>query len=157
MTPAVAVAERSLEVRDAEIAEARHARVVEEHVRRLDVAMEDAETMRLAERREHGVGDLDGARGRERRCDHRLERPAAHPREHDRRALRDVVAQRHDVRVIERAEHAHLALEAREGVAAGAARVVSREDLHGDALAANRVDALEHARVGVDATSRTTS
>ena len=127
------------EVRDAEVGEARDAGVVEEHVPRLHVAVQDAEPVRLSQRGEHGARDLHGPRRCQRALQHVLQVPSAHPREHDGRALLDEVAERHDVRVIERAEHLHLALEARQRVAPGAARVVAAEDLHRDALASHRV------------------
>ena len=80
-------------MRDAEVAEARHASVVEEDVRGLDVAMDDAEAVGLAERGEHGLCDLDRTRRGERLPhDHLLECPASHPRKDERRPFGHVVA-----------------------------------------------------------------
>ena len=146
-------------MRHAEVGEPRDPRVVEEHVRRLDVAVEHAEPVRLAERGEERDGNLHRARRRQRLAQETFfERAARHPGQHQRRTFRHVVAQRHHVRMIERGQHPHLALEAGERVASSSARLVGGEDLHRHQLAPYRVGALDHTRaVGVEAISRIAS
>ena len=136
------------EVGRAEVREARRPRAVEQHVGRLDVAMEDAEPMGLPRRGEHGRCDLDRARGRQSLGAEPIgERAAGHPGQHDRGPFGHVREERQHGRVAHPREGLRLSLEALSDVAPhGAHR--RREHLDGDATPHDAILGLEEARVG---------
>ena len=106
---------RGLEdLRDAEVREVDTAVVVEQHVRRLHVAVDDALAVRVVERVGHAAQDRDGARERQPLApDQRGQRAArdqAHRHPGDALFAVDVVGvDRHDVRVLEARDRLGLA------------------------------------------------
>ena len=132
-------------VRGAEVGESRRAGGVEEHVGRLDVAVQDAEAVRVAEGGQDRSRDL-GRPGRGDRSapHHLLEGPSFHPGQDHRRPCRVEVADRNDRCVVERLQRSHVAFESSKGRARWpTARGV---DLHRDLVAAGPIQASEDSR-----------